>query len=356
MTHGPVMLDLNGLQVSNDEKQLLRHPATGGVILFSRNFESTAQLTALIKQIHALRSPELLVAVDQEGGRVQRFREGFSRLPAARRYGELYDLDHQKALKLTSETAWLMAAELRSTGVDFSFAPVLDLNTGISNVIGDRAFHRKPEVISQLTHAWMKGCHEAGMSVVAKHFPGHGSVAADSHTDLPIDSRNYSEIEKNDLLPFRNLVEYGLDAVMPAHVIYDQVNSELAGFSRFWLQDILREKLRFQGVIFSDDITMAAAENAGNPVQRAELALEAGCDMILVCNDQSAAEKVLESLENHSDPVSQSRLARMHGHKQFSMEKLRLQSRWKNAVHHLHKLNREESLNLELEDPTVPRN
>jgi beta-N-acetylhexosaminidase len=352
MSHGPLMLDLKGLEVTSEEKEMLQHPAAGGVILFSRNYESPGQLEHLVSQVHAVRTPHLLVAVDQEGGRVQRFREGFTRLPAAGRFGDYYSHDHQKAILMAQEIGWLMAAELRSAGVDFSFAPVLDLNTGVSEVIGDRAFHRQPEVISKLAHAWMKGSHEAGMPAVGKHFPGHGCVSADSHHALPVDHRTFAEIEKDDLLPFRNMIEYGLDAIMPAHVIYEKVAPELAGFSSFWLKDVLRSRLKFQGVIFSDDLTMAAAEEAGNYQDRADAALQAGCDMVLVCNNQEAAVEVLEHLENYKDPVAHSRLARMHGHGHSERSKLHMKARWFNAVQAIEKIMQSEELELDFNDPT----
>lgn len=352
MSHGPLMLDLKGLEVTSEEKEILQHPAAGGVILFARNFESPEQVEHLVSQIHAARTPQLLVAVDQEGGRVQRFKEGFTRLPAAGRFGDYYRHDHQKAINMAQEIGWLMASELRAVGVDFSFAPVLDLNTGVSEVIGDRAFHQQPEVISKLAHAWMKGSHEAGMPAVGKHFPGHGCVAADSHHDLPVDTRTFADIDKDDLLPFRNMIDYGLDAIMPAHVIYEKVAPELAGFSSFWLKDVLRTRMGFQGVIFSDDLTMAAAEEAGSYQDRADAALEAGCDMVLVCNNQDAAVEVLEHLENYKDPVAHSRLARMHGHGHIERKKLHLKARWYNAVQAIEKIIQSEELELDLNDPT----
>ena len=353
MSHGPLMLDLEGLEVTSEEREILQHPATGGVILFSRNFESPEQVKQLVAQIHSARSPELLVAVDQEGGRVQRFKKGFTLLPPAASFGQAYDHDHKRALTISQEIGWLMAAELRSVGIDFSFAPVLDLNIGISSVIGDRGFHKKPEVISQLAHAWMKGTHEAGMAAVGKHFPGHGCVEADSHRALPVDSRSYADIEKQDLIPFRNMIHYGLDAIMPAHVVYDQVDPGLAGFSSFWLKDVLRGRLSFQGVIFSDDLTMTAAEEAGCYADRARLALDAGCDMVLVCNNKAGASEVLDSLVDYSNPVAHSRLARMHGHSHFSWQNLHLKTRWHNALGILEKMHLEESFDLNLDDPTT---
>jgi len=352
MSHGPVMLDLQGLQISASEKDLLKHPATGGVILFTRNYASPEQLEQLVSEIHAIRSPALLVAVDQEGGRVQRFREGFTRLPSMGSLGEAFNKNHEKALGMAREIGWLMASELRAVGVDFSFAPVLDLNIGVSEVIGDRAFHKDPQIISQLAHAWMKGSHEAGMPAIGKHFPGHGCVSADSHLALPVDDRDLTALEKNDLIPFRNLIDYGLDGIMPAHVIYQQVSDELAGFSSFWLKEMLRKKMQFQGVIFSDDLTMAAAENAGSYAQRANAALEAGCDMVLVCNNQTAAAEVLDELADYSNPVSHSRLARMHGHHAITRQKLMHETRYHNALKRIDELMGNPELDLKLEDPT----
>ena len=334
MSHGPLMLDLLGTEISAQERELLRHPAAGGVILFSRNFSTPEQLRQLVNDIHALREPRLLVAVDQEGGRVQRFRTGFTRLPPAAWFGSLYDLNAKKAQQITREVGWLMASELLSEGVDFSFAPVLDVGSGVSEVIGDRAFHREAGVVAELAQAWMSGVHDAGMAAVGKHFPGHGRVAADSHLELPVDRRVAAEIMSDDLLPFRRLVADGIEAIMPAHVIYPQVDSSLAGFSHFWLQRILRRELGFQGVIFSDDLTMAAAGEAGTVAERARAALAAGCDMVLVCNDQQAAAEVLEELVDYTDPAAQLRLVRMHGHgrRRPGRERLRMDQRWKRAV------------------------
>lgn len=347
------MLDLDGLEVTSEEKEILQHPATGGVILFSRNFDSPEQLERLVKQIHSLRSPELLVAVDQEGGRVQRFRDGFTRLPPAGTFGKAFEHDHKRALTIAREIGWLMAAELRTVGIDFSFAPVLDLDVGVSAVIGDRSFHKKPEVISQLAHAWMKGTHEAGMASVGKHFPGHGCVEADSHLALPVDNRSYTDIEKADLIPFRNMIKYGLDAIMPAHVVYEKISPDLAGFSSFWLKEVLRKRLSFQGVIFSDDLTMAAAQEGGCYSDRATRALEAGCDMVLVCNDRQGAAEVLDSLSDYHNPVSHSRLARMHGHSHFERKSLHMKTRWHNVLNIIEKLQHDESFELDLGDPAV---
>jgi beta-N-acetylhexosaminidase len=251
--------------------------------------------------------------VDHEGGRVQRFRQGFTPLPPAAWYGEHYRRNSAQGLRLAEEGGWLMASELRVCGVDFSFAPVLDVGHGVSQVIGDRAFSNNPEQVAQLAHAWMRGCHSAGMAVVGKHFPGHGGVQGDSHTALPVDVRRYEDIELEDLRPFEHMIGAGMEAIMPAHVIYRQVDPNLAGFSSFWLQKVLRNQLRFQGVIFSDDLNMTAADAAGSYAARAEVAIRAGCDMVLICNNRQAGLEILTHLEHHNDPAAHVRLLRMHG-------------------------------------------
>lgn len=330
--HGPVMVDLQGPELGPLDERLLSHPATGGVILFARNFESLPQLQRLIRRIHELRSPQLLVAVDQEGGRVQRFRAGFTRLPAAARIMAASRVAGTEPAVAARELGWLMASELRAVGVDFSFAPVLDLEHGVSAVIGDRAFAATPAEVARLAGAWMAGARDAGMISVGKHFPGHGAVAADSHTDLPLDTRDFDHIACQDLHPFARLIDDGLEAIMPAHVVYTGCDDRPAGFSAFWLQRVLRERLGFQGVIFSDDLSMAAAERIGDPAERARIALAAGCDMVLVCNDPDAALGVLDALRDYQDPVARSRMARLHGRPAPTWEKLRQKPRWRRAV------------------------
>ncbi len=342
------MLDLAGTTLTPEERELLLHPATGGVILFSRNYESPEQVSELVKDIHDLRSPALLVSVDQEGGRVQRFREGFSRLPAASKFGILHESHPQKAIDAAHHIGWLMAAELRAVGIDFSFAPVLDLHTDISQVIGDRAFSEDPFIVGKLAFSWSAGAREAGMPSVGKHFPGHGCVEADSHLDLPVDNRRFSDIWDHDLQPFRHMVDNHLEGLMPAHVVYAAVDDRPAGYSSYWIQEVLRQRMGFGGVVFSDDLSMAAANVAGSYSERAATALEAGCDMILVCNNLDGAIEVLASLENYCDPVSQVRLARMHGKGHASCSDVREDPRWLQAMEYLNLLDGEESLDLEL--------
>jgi beta-N-acetylhexosaminidase len=348
--HGPVMVDLLGTEFTAADRDLLMHPSTGGVILFKRNFVSPQQVYRLVREIHELRNPHLLIAVDQEGGRVQRFRNGFTRLPPAADLLGHFQGDMAAARHAAHELGWLMAAELRAVGVDFSFAPVLDLDYGVSSVIGDRAFAAEPGAVAQLAGAWMMGAREAGMISVGKHFPGHGAVIADSHVDLPVDERVFEQLQSRDIQPFARLIENGLEAIMPAHVIYRACDTRPAGFSAFWLQQVLRGQLGFQGVIFSDDLSMAAAEEAGCFADRARAALEAGCDMVLVCNDPEAGAEVLHELRDYQDPVARSRMARLHGRPAMGLDRLHEQQRWAAAVELAARLCAGENLALNLED------
>ena len=313
MSLGPVMLDIDGTELTADDKKKLLHPLIGGVILFARNFSSRGQLVQLTTEIHALRTPSLLIAVDHEGGRVQRFREDFTRLPPMRELGRIWDEHPIKARHLAQQTGYVLAAELRAAGVDLSFTPVLDMDHGQSCIIGDRAFHHKPQAITELAHGLMSGLKSAGMTAVGKHFPGHGYIEADSHIEMPVDERTYLDIEKNDLIPFRKMIGFGLAAIMPAHVIYPRVDACPAGFSEIWLKKILRGDLGFEGCIFSDDLSMEGAAIAGNIVQRAKCALSAGCDMVLVCNNPEAADTLLAELRWDIPAISVARLARMRG-------------------------------------------
>ncbi len=291
---GPLMVDLGGETLSADESDFLRHPAVGAVILFARNYRSKAQVRALVAEIKALRSPALLVAVDQEGGRVQRFTDGFHPLPAPARIGELYDRDRERALALSSTAGQLMAAEVLQTGVDFSFAPVLDCRHPHSGVIGERAFHRDPAAVCDLARAYIAGMKRAGMAATGKHFPGHGGVSADSHHELPVDSRSLNDIAQRDLLPFTRLAPH-LAGIMTAHLLFEHIDRQPPTYSPFWLKEMLREELNFTGVIFSDDLSMKGA-GAAAPPAKTLAALAAGCDMALVCNDPAGARFAADGL------------------------------------------------------------
>lgn len=306
---GALMLDIAGTTLNPEDIQLLQHPQVGGVILFGRNIQSPAQVRALTDHMRQIRA-DILIAVDQEGGRVQRLRQGFTLLPAMGRFGELYKTEPERALSLCEECGWLMATEVLAVGIDFSFAPVLDIND-ISDVIGDRGFAKNPQDIIALAQAFLSGMQRAGMASTGKHFPGHGSVKADSHVAAAIDLRSLSEIEAHDMQTFKQLKDQ-LDALMPAHVIYPHVDPNPAGFSEFWLQRILREQLQFDGVLFSDDLSMQAACVAGGADARILAALKAGCDMGLVCNDRAAQLLALAAIQDVPLP-NQTRLERMRG-------------------------------------------
>jgi len=326
---GPLMLDLDGCAVSADEKDILDHPLVGGVILFSRNYQEHGQLQELVRQIREYSRNRVLIAVDHEGGRVQRFRQDFSAIPAMGRIYNQAGQDLDKASNYAHQLGWLMAAEVLALDIDFSFAPVLDIH-GISEVIGDRSFHSKPEVIIQLAGQFIQGMHKAGMKATGKHFPGHGNVKEDSHIAMPVDKRNPEEIFNYDMRIFEQLHQQALlDAVMPAHVIYPQVDKYPAGFSKIWMRDILRNKMNFDGVIFSDDLAMQGAAHIGNFADRAELALGAGCDMALVCNHREGAIQVLDAL-----PISyqaSSRLPRMAKQATMNISELRQSYLWKQS-------------------------
>lgn len=297
---GPLMLDLRGPTPAPDELETLQRKCVGGVILFARNYRSPEQLRDLTAAIREC-APQLLIATDQEGGRVQRFREGFEPLPPLRRLGEVHETEPEKALALARDCGWIMATEIVNAGLDFSFAPVLDLYDPASPVIGDRAFSADPETVARLARAYIDGMSRAGMAAVGKHFPGHGPVGADSHVELPVDTRDEEELRSRDLLPFVRCGE-SLAGVMPAHVIYSKLCSEAAGFSRYWLETVLRGEIGFKGVIFSDDLSMTAAHVAGTIERRLERALTAGCDMLLVCNAPEDALRAAEWLEREKIP------------------------------------------------------
>jgi len=292
------VIDVVGTALTDEDRARLRHPAAGAVILFSRNYQSPEQLRLLVEDIERLREPALLACVDHEGGRVQRFRDGFTAIPPMRELGRLWDRDKDLARQAARGAAYVIAAELGAHGVDFSFAPVLDLDYGASSVIGDRALHFDPNAVGALAAEIVQGFADAGMAAVGKHFPGHGFALADTHRDVARDERAFSEILKKDIAPYHIAIQAGLAGVMPAHVIYTQCDAEPAGYSKYWLQEVLRGKLGFDGLIFSDDLSMAGASTVGGPPERARAALAAGCDMVLLCNDPEGQNKLLESLGN----------------------------------------------------------
>ena len=328
MSIGPVMVDLRGLELLPEERDLLQHPAVGGVILFGRNFESAEQIADLVAEIRALRRPPLLVAVDHEGGRVQRFREGFTRIPPMRSIGREYDRDRQRGLQAAREAGWVIASELRSVGIDLCFAPCVDLDWNVSEVIGDRAFHRRPESVADLANAFSRGLRSAGMAAVAKHFPGHGAVVADSHLKLPVDRREYGLL-LDDMQPYERLVRNGsIAGVMMAHIVYEQLDPTPAGFSTYWIEQELRTRIGFGGAVFSDDLSMKATAAYGTMADRARLSLDAGCDMILVCNARDAAHEAVDALNLFSNPRSLVRLARLHGTGHMLRETLLASDEW----------------------------
>jgi len=317
---GPVMIDVEGFTLTTTEKKNINHPNTGAVILFSRNYSSPEQIAKLISEIRTARNGNILIAVDQEGGRVQRFQTGFTRLPAAASFSD--------SPELAESAGWLMAAELLALGVDFSFAPVLDVDCGISQIIGNRSFSQDPNLASQLASNFRKGMNSAGMAATGKHFPGHGAVALDSHLTLPVDERDLNTIREKDIQPFKQLIDEGLEAIMPAHVVYSQIDSLPAGFSQKWIQEILRSELKFNGVVFSDDLSMEGAASIGNFKQRAKLAIDAGCDMVLVCNNPAAAAEVLDSIPVSQNALIEQRLNAMQGKFDLSREQLMQTDKW----------------------------
>ena len=336
MNLGPLMVDIAGTELTFEDLEVLAHPLVGSVILFTRNYRDVAQLTALCAAIRAVRSPQLMISVDHEGGRVQRFREGFTRLPPSRPLGRRFEADRRQGLELTRAVGWLMASELRAVGVDFSFAPCVDLDYGVSEIIGDRAFGRDPDTVAALGAAYMLGMRDAGMAAVAKHFPGHGAVVADSHVALPIDRREFVDMEE-DIRPYRPLIDNHLPGIMAAHVVYPHVDSLPASLSRRWITDILRGEMGFHGCVFADDLSMAGAVAFGDVVERARLAYHAGCDVLPICNDRAAVLTVLSAFkpdspaEGHASPASQARLVRMRARGDAPVD-LRSDPRWEQTV------------------------
>lgn len=300
---GPIMTSIDGTELTAEDRDVLRHPLIGGVIYFGRNFVDKAQLAELSRQIKSLRSPELVIAVDHEGGRVQRFHgEGFTDIPAMRSLGDLWTTHPPSARARAFEVGFTIGHELGEVGIDFSFAPVLDLDYGESSVIGHRAFHRDPLAAAALATAVMQGLRAEGMAAVGKHFPGHGFVKGDTHWEKPQDPREFKDVEAADLIPFRELIAAGLDGVMAAHLIFPNIDPQLAGFSPYWLQEVLRHKLKFSGVIFTDDLGMVAAHAVGDLVDRAATAVESGVDIVLPCNDRPGLLDMLDRWSPEPEP------------------------------------------------------
>ncbi len=324
-TTGPVILDVLSFEITDEEKEVLRHPQVGGVILFGRNIDSAKQVAELTRHIRSINS-HLLLSVDQEGGRVQRLKAGFTRLPPMASLGQLYTSEPALALEISEQLGWLMASEVLGVGLDLSFAPVLDVDSHFSQVIGDRAFSPVPLQVELLAGAFMAGMQRAGMANCGKHFPGHGSVRADSHLELPVDPRPMQAIKEHDLRPFCALLPK-LAAIMPAHIIFPAVDSNPVGFSATWLQDILRKQMGFTGVIISDDLSMAGAAFAGDYPARAQMALEAGCDGILVCNQPAKAHQVLEFLEGINRKTD-GRLQTLQGQCAATLAQLQTEAPW----------------------------
>lgn len=331
---GPLIVDLQGLTLTAEERDILAHPLVGGVILFARNFASAQQISELCRAIRETRDTPLLITVDQEGGRVQRFKQEFTVLPAMGKIGHHYDTDPNEALALVESCGWLIAQELLAVGIDFSFAPVLDLNKNQNTVIGDRAFHHNPDIVITLAKHIFLTLQKNGMAACGKHFPGHGHVALDSHHDFPIDSRSLTEVMRTDLQPFVALIQQGIPALMPAHIVFPAIAPEAVGFSPFWLQHILRQQYQFSGLIISDDLTMKAAESAGDYVDRVKTALASGCDMVLICNHQAGVIDVLDHVGEVPLPALE-KFKRMQGKFTRNWQELTNSKQWQHCKKHI---------------------
>jgi beta-N-acetylhexosaminidase len=327
---GPLMIDLRGKTLAADEREWLQSPLVGGVILFTRNFESVEQLARLVAEVHAARQPPLLVTVDQEGGRVQRFRAPFARLPPLRAIGRLYDEERELALRVAGAFGWLMASELRAVGVDLSLAPCVDLDRGLAKVIGDRAWHPEANVVATLARRFAAGAKKGGMAITAKHFPTHAGAHSDSHTEFAVDNRELAELD-DDLKPYRDLIANGLAGIMVAHVSFPAIDSRPASMSSWWIGEYLRGELGFKGAVISDDMSMTGAAVVGSAAERVRLALEAGCDLVLLCNAPEQVPAVLDSLQGYVNPSAQLRLTRLHGLGRTNWESLHASADWQKA-------------------------
>ncbi len=282
MILGPIIVSIEGKKLSEDDRHTLQHDLIGGVILFSENYEDREQLMELVRSIKKVKSPELIVCVDQEGGRVQRFRQGFYKLPSFNELGKIYDRTKEEGLRASFLAAQVTALELMDVGIDFSFSPVIDIDHGLSDIIGDRSFHSIPEIVTELSDSYINGLKSIGMKAVVKHFPGHGGVTLDSHIDKPIDERFLDDLD-NDLMPFQSLFKKDVSAIMTAHICFPNIDSSMVTFSEYWLSDLLRQKFQFQGLVFSDDLSMGATEEIGLMEERINLALSSGCDVVICC-------------------------------------------------------------------------
>lgn len=335
---GSLIIDIAGTSLTKEDIDLLRHPIVGGIIFFARNYKTRQQLIELCSAIRKVRNKPLLIMVDQEGGRVQRFQGEFTRIPHMAVFGQLYDKDKQLALRLARECAWLLASELLVVGVDLSLTPVLDLQNAVNKAIGDRAFHHDPNVVIHLAEAFMDGLHQAGMSATAKHFPGHGAVDVDSHEALPSDGRMLDEVLNTDMIPFAAMIKAGIDNIMAAHIVYPQIDKFPVSFSKRWLKDILRQQLNFKGIIISDDLNMKGADISTNYADRVQLAREAGCDITLLCNNRGGVIKTLDQLNPEHHQIEKSKWQSLVGDMSRLNMDLQSQTRWQQIHNQINQL------------------
>jgi len=307
MTLGPIIVSIEGKKLSEDDRNTLRHDLIGGVILFSENYKNREQLMELVRSIKTVKSPELIVCVDQEGGRVQRFRQGFYKLPSFNELGSIYNQTKEEGLRASFLAAQVTALELMDVGIDFSFSPVIDIDHGLSDIIGDRSFHSNPEIVAELSNSYINGLKSIGMKAVVKHFPGHGGVTLDSHIVKPIDERSLDDLG-NDLIPFQSLFNKDVSAIMTAHICFPSIDTSMVTFSEYWLNDLLRQKFQFQGLVFSDDLSMAATEEVGLMGERINLALSSGCDVVICCHMKDQMDLIIESVQSHHKKSFDSKL------------------------------------------------